>query len=112
MQKKIQSGNLNRTLVFKQKVKVKNTTTNEDIITYEPTFSCKGMLNFGAGKNVFDLAQEFSSSGAEFVVRYCPVVEIRQDMIIECEGVTYDIIAPPSEIGLRQFWKIACKAKQ
>ena len=111
MQKNIQSGNLNRTLVFKQKVKAKNTTTNEDIVTYEPTFSCKGMLVFGADKNVFDLAQEFSSSGAEFVIRYCPVVEVRQDMIVECEGVTYDIVAPPSEIGLRQFWKIACKAK-
>lgn len=108
---KIQSGNLNRTLIFKQKVKTKNPTTNEDVIAYEIAFSCKGMLVFGADKNVFDLAQEFSSSGAEFVIRYCPVVEVRQDMIIECEGVVYDIIAPPAEIGLRQFWKITTKAK-
>jgi SPP1 family predicted phage head-tail adaptor len=69
------------------------------------------MLNFGADKNVFDLAQEFSSLGAEFVIRYCSVVQVKQDMIIECEGATYDIVAPPAEIGLRQFWKITCKAK-
>ena len=111
MQKNIQSGNLNRMLVFKQKVKTKNPTTNEDIITYQVAFSCKGMLSFGADKNVFDLAQEFSSLGAEFVIRYCPVVQVRQDMIIECEGVAYDIVAPPSEIGLRQFWKITTKVK-
>ena len=102
---KIQAGNLDRKLTIQHRVKTVNTITNEDTFVYQTLAEVRGKkIEKEGGSEKFELNQTISESKTQFIIRYR--ADIRPDMLILCEGVTYDITAQNEYGETRRQWLI------
>lgn len=102
---KIQAGHLDRKLTIQQRIKTVNTTTNEDVFVYQTLAEVRGKkIEKEGGTEKFELNQTIAESKTQFIIRYR--ADIRPDMLILCEGVTYDITAQNEYGETRRQWLI------
>jgi len=86
-------------------VKTVNTITNEDTFVYQTLAEVQGKkIEKEGGSEKFELNQTISESKTQFIIRYR--ADIRPDMLILCEGVTYDITAQNEYGETRRQWLI------
>jgi len=103
MQKSIQAGNLDRTLLIQQRAKTVDQQSNEDTFTFSVLATVKGQkIEKEGGSEKFEINQLIAESKTQFIIRYRS--DIRPDMIIECEGVNYDIVAANEFGATRRQW--------
>lgn len=86
-------------------MKTVNTITNEDTFVYQTLAEVQGKkIEKEGGSEKFELNQTISESKTQFIIRYR--ADIRPDMLILCEGVTYDITAQNEYGETRRQWLI------
>lgn len=90
------------------------TTTRDDsggpVVAYviDKTIWCR--RDDAGGREVRTSDALRSESDCVFTFRWFATLTSEQRIL--CEGRTYDITSPPSEVGRRQFWRVEASERQ
>ena len=104
----LRAGDLDRQLIIRAFVRGKDSlgapyaSWGEDVTVW----ASKRVLSVDA-KNLDN--QNMPIADVEFHIYYDVNLSIDQNSQLECDGVTYQMVGPPVEMGRREWMKIKCK---
>lgn len=106
----MRAGKLDRRITIRRSQKTETNALNEPIMTWSDVVTVWAQQRPERGSERFAAAQVNGTAVITFHIRYRADVTI-QDRIVY-DGVEYEIVAPPREIGRRVVTEIDCIARE
>lgn len=105
----MQIGNLDRRVTLMTVTRSQDPNTGEEVETFVAGQTVWGQKLDVTGKEFFSAGQINAEVNTKFIIRYR--TGVTPDMKLRCEGVDYDIMHPPIELGRRQWLQILAKKR-
>lgn len=105
---------MDRLVTIQKVVRTVNATSGEPVEVWSDTYNVWAQKRGLAGSENFKAEAEVSKANCLWYIRYIhnePFLDGQDYRLKDEQGVVWDIIGEPREIGRREAWELACQRR-